>query len=360
MIIDAHAHVFPHLGGANGWGSISAHMAALDRTFGPTRSASELSASNFRIGKFGRFEWVVDGVVYYRQIMSPSLQDQTSSPEFMLAQMEHAGIDMAVLQNAKVYGKLNDYIAECVRKYPDRFVGLAQIDELEADKETEISKLRYAVKQLGLKGIYYEADRFLEVGSLGGFNDKRFDLFWREVSDLEIMVDWFFLSSGSTGMSAKIYMDEMRAFSTWAERFPDIPSIVVMGLWLFPFLTNGEVRFPKELMDIIKKPNVFTEIIYPITAGRLGWDYPFPQAHKLIKQQYEEFGAHKLIWGSDMPNVERHCTYRQSVSYLKDYCDFIGHEDMDLILGGNLARILKIPTTEVPRTLLAGRLVAMA
>jgi predicted TIM-barrel fold metal-dependent hydrolase len=92
----------------------------------------------------------------------------------------------------------------------------------------------------------------------------------------------------------------------------------------------------------------------------LGWDYPFPQAHKLIKQQYEEFGAHKLIWGSDMPNVERHCTYRQSVSYLKDYCDFIGHEDMDLILGGNLARILKIPTTEVPRTLLAGRLVAMA
>lgn len=354
MIIDAHAHVFPYLGGANGWESVSAHMATLDRQFGPARSASELSASRFRIGKFGRFEWPEEGV--YRQCMPPSLQDQTSSPEFMLAQMEHAGIDMVLLQNSKVYGKLNDYFAECVRKYPTRFVGLVEIDELEADKESEISKLRHAVKQLGLKGIFYEATRFLEIGNLGGFNDKRFDLFWREVSDLGIMVDWFFVSSG---ISAKTYMDEMRVFSAWVERFPDIPSVVVHGLWIFPFMTNGEVRFPEELMDIFKKPNVFTEILYPIMAGRLGWDYPFPQAQKLIKQQYEEFGAHKLVWGTDMPNVERNCTYKQSLTYLKDYYDFIKPKDMELILGGNIARILKIPTTEVPRTLLGPKLVAM-
>ena len=198
MIIDSHAHTFPYLGSASGWGSASAHLEALQRLFGAPRSgssaaientlSSELPDTNFRIGKFGRFEWTEDSVNYYRQVMPPSLQEQTASPEFMLAQMEHAGIDMAVLQNAKVYGKLNKYFTECVRKYPSRFVGLAEINELEADKEREVSKLNYCIKELGLKGIYYEATRFIEIGNLGGFNDKKFDLFWREVNDLGIAV----------------------------------------------------------------------------------------------------------------------------------------------------------------------------
>ena len=37
-----------------------------------------------------------------------------------------------------------------------------------------------------------------------------------------------------------------------------------MGLCLRPFKENGEVKFPRELIDIFKKPNIFTEIIYPI------------------------------------------------------------------------------------------------
>jgi len=170
LIIDGHAHVFPYLGGASGWETVSAHLAALQRAmYGAARPAavakaiqsSEPPDINFRVGRFGRFEWTEDGVDYYRQYMPPNLQDQTASPEFMLAQMDNAVIDMAVLQNTKLYGKLNDYFAECVRKYPDRFVGLAEINELEADKESEIMKLRHDIQDLGLKGIYYEAKRFL-------------------------------------------------------------------------------------------------------------------------------------------------------------------------------------------------------
>ena len=50
-----------------------------------------------------------------------------------------------------------------------------------------------------------------------------------------------------------------------------------------------------------------------------------------------------MMWGSDMPNVERFCTYRQSLDYVRRYCEFlIGHE-MDLILGGNAARLYGLP-----------------
>lgn len=345
LIIDGHMHVFPYLGGACGWKSTLEHLNYLQRfmygTAQPVDSAqadfwtSEPPDINFRVGRFGRFEWIDDGVDYYRQFMPPSLQEQTASPEFILAQMDHVGVDMAVLQNCKLYGKLNDYFAECMRKYPDRFIGTGEINEFEADKESEISKLRHIVKQLEFNSLFYEAGRFLEIGAPGGFNDERFNLFWREVSDLGIAVLWNFTYS-------KFHMDQMRAFSAWTERFPEIPSIVSLGLCLRPFKDNGEVRFPKELIDIFKKPNVFTEITYPIQVGPVGWDYPFPQAQRLVRQQYEEFGAHKLVWGSDMPNVERNCTYRQSLSYLTEYCSFIDRKDMELILGGNIARILKI------------------
>ena len=256
--------------------------------------------------------------------------------------MEHAGVDMAVLQNCKYYGKLNAYFAECVKKYPDRFVGTGEINEFEADKESEIEKLRYIVKELGFNGIFYEATKFPEINQPTGFNDKKFDIFWREVSDLGIAVLWNFSSS-------KIYMEQVRAFSAWADKFPEITSLVSMGLCLRPFKENGEVKFPKELLEIFKKPNIFTEIVYPIQVGPVGWDYPFPQAQKLIKQQYEEFGGHKLVWGSDMPNVERNCTYKQSLTYLTNYCDFIKPKDMGLILGGNIARILKI-RINMPKT----------
>ena len=48
------------------------------------------------------------------------------------------------------------------------------------------------------------------------------------------------------------------------------------------------------------------------------------------------------MWGSDMPNVERSCTYRQSLDYLRRYCDFPPASDMDRILGDNAVRLYRI------------------
>jgi predicted TIM-barrel fold metal-dependent hydrolase len=138
--------------------------------------------------------------------------------------------------------------------------------------------------------------------------------------------------------------------NTWAEKFPNIPSVIVHGLFpIEPFMKNGEVIFPKEFLHLFKHPNISAEVLFPVIAGPLGWDYPYPQAQRIIKHLYEEVGAEKLVWGSDMPLVECNCTYRQSLTYLKNYCDFIAPKDMDLIVGGNAVRILKIEA-EVPNT----------
>jgi len=36
-----------------------------------------------------------------------------------------------------------------------------------------------------------------------------------------------------------------------------------------------------------------------------------------------------------MPNVERFCTYRQSLDYVRKYCPFLTAREKDLVLGDN-------------------------
>jgi len=353
MIIDCHMHIFPFLGGACGWQSKKDHLAYLQRfMYGavhpelaakPEYWTGDVSEIGFKVGPYGRMEWTENGVDYYRQFMPPSLQRQVSTPEFMLAQMDHAGVDMSVLQNCKLYGKLNDYFYKAVQTYPDRFVATGEINEFRANQPREIEKLRYIVKELKFKALFYEAGRFLELGEPGGFNDKKFNHFWREVSDLGIAVLWNLTAS-------KKHIDQMRALASLADRYPDIKSLVTMGFCVRPYLQDGRVDYPGELFDIVKKrPNIHIELAYPIQAGPPGWDYPYPEANNLIRKQYEILGPEKLVWGSDMPNVERNCTYKQSLTHLTKHCDFLTPKDLELILSGNIIRLLKI-NTNIPKT----------
>jgi len=353
-------HIFPFLGRAGGWESQKAHLAYQQRfMYGAAHPEAAAKPGfwtgnvpdvKFKVGLNGRMEWEENGTTCYRQFMPPSMQKQISPPEFIIAQMDHAGVDMSVLQNCNLYGKLNKYFAEAVKKYPDRFVATGEINVFKADKPSELEKLRYLVKVLKFQGIFYEAGRFLENNEPAGFNDKKFERFWKEISDLGIAVLWNFTSS-------RRHIEQMRALGAWADKYPDVPALVSMGFCVRPYLENGKVKYPRKLFDIYaKRRNLHAELVYPIQAGPPGWDYPCPEANQLIKEQYEVLGPEKLLWGSDMPNVERNYTYKQSLTHLTRYCDFIKPKDMDLILSGNIIRIMKINTNvpKTPRAKLAG------
>ncbi len=78
------------------------------------------------------------------------------------------------------------------------------------------------------------------------------------------------------------------------------------------------------------------EVVFPITYGGI-WDYPYPEAQTLIADMCNQLGSDRLIWGSDMPNVERFCTYKQSLDYVRRSCPFLSAREKDLILGDTCA-----------------------
>jgi predicted TIM-barrel fold metal-dependent hydrolase len=379
MIIDCHAHVFPYLGGASGFDSAETHLMHWQQEIGRNPAAAvrrvkdgalvedhrlwriwDETASgpggfldvNFRVGKFGRFEWTKDGVDYYVHVYAPSLQDMTGPPELMVAQMDWAGVDMAVLQNPWLYGRLNDYFADAAKKYPNRLIGQIQVNEAQAHEDSQIAELRRAVTELGLTGgLYYTNKRYWEKGYKDHIDDEKYFPFWEEVRSLDIPVFWDLGAISDPEHPNKSglerYLDQMRRFDNWLGRFPDIPCVLVHGILLTVFGVKDDVVVPDEIWELWSKPNVYVEILFPIQSsyprpGASQWDYPYPQTRPIIKQLYEKLGPEKLMWGSDMPNVERNCTYRQSLDYLVRHCDFITPSHMDLIIGGNVARLLKL------------------
>ncbi len=296
-------------------------------------SIEGLTDVTMRGGEYGKFTWTVDGADFTKQYLPPTLAKLEAPPELMLAQMDYVGVDKAMLQTGHVYGRLNSYLAEAVHEYPDRFWGLAMVDEWRADDPSQIQELDRAIGSLGLHALWFQSGSLRQHGRSEMLDDPAFHPFWDRVRDLGIPVFWF-VTSAFPGKEP--YLAELAAFDRWLRRYRDVPVVLTHGLLLSRFMEDGLVNIPDEAWQPLESPNVSAELLFPIFQGAV-WDYPYEEARPVIREYYERMGPDRLMWGSDMPNVERHCTYRQSLDYLRLYCDFIPLEDMAKICGDNLA-----------------------
>lgn len=360
MIIDGHSHAFPHLGQANGFPTLKDHMDSFQihsinhqaghvetktrrkitedtLSDGTGKGMSSLLDVNFRVGKYGRFQWTKDGVEYHMQWASPSMMDMSAPPEWTVAMMDNIGVDKAMLHNARAYGLLNEYLAECVAKFPDRLAGSAQVREWICDTDSEIEDLRRYVNDLGLRALHFQNEGFFEYDFRDNLDDAKFTPFWEEVQRLGIPILWNIRPTA--GPRKASYLDQVRRLGVWAKRWPQIPSVFTHGFFITLFAdARGKVTVPDELWDTVAHDNMFFELLIPTMSGGI-WDYPFPEGQEVVKAFYKRLGASKIHWASDIPAAERVCTYRQSLDYLRRYCDFISPGDMDKILGTNAAKL---------------------
>ncbi len=239
-----------------------------------------------------------------------------------------------------------------MKKFPHKFAGQIQVDEFEIDKKEQIQTLSRGVNELGLSGgLYFTDKRSWEYEYQHNIDDEKFFPFWEEVRDLKIPVSMdlspMFNPEHPEWSVLERYSVQMKRFDRLSNQFPEISFILVHGILLTVFGSGDRVNIPDHIMKIWKKQNVFVEILFPIQVSYPRpdasiWDYPYPHSHPAIHELYKNLGPEKLVWGSDMPNVERNCTYKQSLDYLVRYCDFIQPDHMDMIIGGNAGRLLKL------------------
>jgi predicted TIM-barrel fold metal-dependent hydrolase len=357
MIIDCHAHVFSHWTGACGHPSRDIHNRYLHkvvtRTVAPTFRIRDgaradtralyraddagwtgLAAVDFRVGRFGQLEFSDAGETYAIQYMPVGMQELVAPPELMLAQMMNAGVDHCVLQAGGGYGAMTAMNASAERQYPQRMTGLMHVDEAMAGQPAQLAEIDHAFHVLKLRGLYFNVDSLSRHGFPWSLDAPELEAFWDRIAGLGIVLC---LELGS-GPSYDVvgYMAHIEAFGRVLARYPALRVHLAMSPPVAFFAKNGRYEFPEPVLQVYRHEPLVLEVVFPITYGGI-WDYPYPEAQTLIADLRDQLGASRLVWGSDMPNVERFCTYKQSLDYVRRYCPFLTASEKDLILGGTCA-----------------------
>ena len=256
MIYDGHAYCFPDLRGDGGferredfqkhlqlgigqhfqpvWKKKDRIVADNNGLIDPEKgwSFEALKPADFRASSSGRFEWTVDGEDYVKQYMPPSLVDMYYPPERLIAEMDYAGVDRALLHRTPYLGIGNDFIANCVRSFPDRLQGLAHIEEwkIQAEPDLSIKKLVSAIEEYHLSGLQFLPDHLILYGQNEDWDSSGFKAFWDVFTTYKIPL--FITPSYNSLQGATIdsFLYGLRIIGKWMNIYQNTPVVLTHGL----------------------------------------------------------------------------------------------------------------------------------
>ncbi len=361
MIVDGHAYCFPPLGDANGFPSVREHLRYVQREMADhhqpvwrlsdrapgdnatladpaDRTLTGLREVGFAAGGHGRFVWTVDGHTYAKQYLPASLADLSHSPDMLVAQMDYTGVDWAVLHTDHVMGHLTDYLAGCIRRHPTRLLALAHLPEwkIEQDPEAAMAEVSRAYG-LGLHGYQFGLTSRYRHGVTAAWDGPGLRPFWDHVARLGKPV--FFTLTPWPRPTLDDYLGQLRTWQGWLERYPTVAAVLTHGLPWRLLLAGRRLRLPGTLLEPFRAPSARLQLLFHISLGNV-WRYPYHELHTAIAQLVDALGSDRLMWGTDMPNVERFCTYRQTLETFTVHCEgLVAAADIANIVGGTAGRL---------------------
>lgn len=221
-----------------------------------------------------------------RKVLAPKMRKITMSVEEFVGQLDEMGVEKAVIFNLDeetpggFAGLPNDYYADIVNRYPEKFIGIAGIDPLKG--MNAVREIRRAY-DLGLRGIAVRPFMF----GIPPHHAKMYPLYSTCV-ELDIPI-WFHLSInyGTNTMEVErpIYLDLV------AQDFPELKMIAGHGGW--PWVN--------EMVAVAwRNPNIYIDIASYIpkylSQPGAGWE-PLLNFGNSILQDRILFGSTWLFMG---------------------------------------------------------------
>ncbi|HVA87527.1 MAG TPA: amidohydrolase family protein [Candidatus Saccharimonadales bacterium] len=303
---------------------------------------------NFRVDRVtNRLIWTVDGEDCTKQYLPPNVIEFRAGSA--IAEMDYAGIDWALMHVDAALEKDVEYLASCVRAFPDRLRSMAPVDEwlIPTDPETAIRRATEAIEIHGLHAFKIIPEYAYRIAHCTSFDEPAWRPFWDAVTKLGVPI--FFTLGASPGCTdpRQGFIDELWVLRRWMERYPEVLVSVTHGFPWRDFHDGDRFVLPEAMWGpFTDAPNLSIEVSFPIRIGDL-LDYPWRETWPVAEAMVDRIGPGRLLWGTDMPFQNRFCTYRQSRDYLERYCtSFLAPADMALLMGGTAARILKLPVAE--------------
>ena len=142
------------------------------------------------------------------------------------------------------------------------------------------------------------------------------------------------------------YLNELTKLRLWMERYPDVKVVQTHGFNWRLFADEKKLVVPDEVFEVapIDSPNYSVQLLFAVFL-QSRWEYPMPEIIPTLDQMARRIGPDKLIWGTDVPIVLLYWTYRQSLDFIRNYSDFLGPDETDMVIGGNMARLMGLETS---------------
>ncbi len=304
IIIDAHSHIFPEVRGATGTGS--------------TRG---LGYGRIAIGD------------EETQLLPPYNETTVFTPKMLLANMDWASVDKAVLLQGPFYGECNAYVLEALNRYPDRLVGAAYFDPWGANNRQEFEILTASP---GFQGVKLECSE--ATGLCGLHPDAKLDIpeiawLWDALERHGLVLT---LDLGAIG--SRSY--QTGAVHTIADEHPNLRIVIAHLGQPNPSVEADVERWDLwlEQIDLGQLPNVWFDTA-ALPAYLPDEDFPYPTAERYLHLAIERIGASKILWGTDLPGLLRHLNYPQLVKLAKLHTQSLSPNEQAMILGKNAMRV---------------------
>lgn len=289
MIIDAHMHLWDKIDGRLG-----------------LQKVKPLKNGVIQVGR-GRY-----------QGMPSWFSDCRNPAELAVAAFDEAGVDAAVVTQEYLDGNQNGYLLKVKKRYSQRFFVHGLIDFTRPDQlKNEFLRV---VKQ-GFKGIKCPAMFLGQLSRPVHLDDPALMAIWEQMQERKMVLSIDLAPGDIQVAQMKNVLKRLPHLKVAIGHF----GLVGQGNWM------GQIR-------LARFENVYIE------CGGIIWLFrhegpPFRKAQARIKQAVKAVSANKIMWGSDYPRTMVDFTYRQSLEFALNGCEFLTTAEKDRFLGGNAARL---------------------
>jgi len=240
--------------------------------------------------------------------------------EKLLAMMDQAGVDAAILVPPSLEGDRNDLCLAAARKFSDRFAVMGRIDLAAPDSHARLATWREHPGLLGLRLTFHRPDTRPQLA--------------------DGATDWLWPAAERHGIPVMVHAPgHLPKLAEIAQRHAGLTIIVDhMGFGRETIDANA-LAGAARVAALAHCPNVSVKVsALPCFSSE---PYPFRNLNEPLRRVIEAFGPRRCFWGSDLSRMLEHCSYRQGVTHFTEELDFLSADDLDWIMGRGLRECLR-------------------
>jgi len=256
-----------------------------------------------------------------RPLDAAGLDRTPYSYQELIAAMDGAGVDRAILVPPSIDKDRNDYVMGAVQKHPDRFAIMGRVS-LQGGGPKLLAGWKDQPGMLGVRLTFHrDADR-------PWIDDGTADWFWGAAEEFRIPV--------------MVHVPErLAAVGEIAARHPALRIIVDHMGFARVTMDDKAMAGADRMIALARHPNVYVKVsALPCFSTAA---YPFENLRGPLRRVIAAFGPQRAFWGSDITRVPASCSYRQTVTHVTEELDFLVANDLEWIMGRGLAECLGWP-----------------